>query len=1221
METQMKRILNLALIIFVLAAPVAWAASPDAPETAKAMENSTRVFVPVQDGFSQTGIASLPYATDRLLVQFKADTMDKAMGLEIPWERGAKAAGIATGLADLDDMMEEAGAVSIERPYIRVKSQDKAQDLGVDRWFMYRFDADTDLEDLAARVRADKSVQAVSLDWIAHPAATPSDPLFPDHWGHNNTAQLPDLDWGGTYEHTLPNTVGTVGFDANAQAAWDASQGYGSAGVIVAIIDSGVDAGHPDLRQVAGYDYGDNDSNPTDDSASPGHGTACAGVAAAMNNGVGAVGIAGGCSIMPLKVANSAGSMYFSSIQNALYHAADNGADIASMSLGAAISSDSATDAAILYAYNAGVTILAATGNENASSISYPAVNQYVIGVGAASPCGERKRSSSSSGEVNPGVSTDPNGYTCDGERWWGSNYGVNSQDAAGAVDIIAPTILPTTDIQGSGGYDASDYSGFFNGTSCATPYAAGVAALVKSANPGFTPAQVRSALVDNAQDVTSVESGSGWDRYTGYGMIDAAASVGGGGSTPVAPTAAFVGSPTSGTFPLSVSFSDQSAGVPTSWNWTFGDGATSTAQNPSHTYTVAGTFSVSLTATNAQGSDAITKNAYITVTDPGDTYASLPYSTGFESGSLDQYWTTYTSSSVGRIQVTTANTPHGGSYHLTMDTSTNGTYSQNEGWLQLNLAGTGQVDLSFWWKDFSDETHTQDGVYFSDNGGASFVKVLDLNGASYTNNVWSNFTLDVDTEAAGAGLSLTSNFVVKFQQYDNYGITTDGMAFDDISVTGSAGTPPVAAFSGTPTSGTTPLTVQFTDASTGAPTSWSWTFGDGGASSAQNPSHTYNSAGTYTVALTASNAFGSDVNTKTGYITVTDPVGNPPVANFTGTPTSGTAPLAVLFSDASTNSPTSWSWNFGDGGTSTTRNPSHTYASAGTYTVSLAASNAWGSDTNTKTGYITVTTGGGTAVWETITYDDFEAGWGSYSDGGGDCSRYTGGRRAYQGSAALDIQDNSGTRSSFYHTTGYNVSAYVDLEVDFYFYAYSMDRVEDFWVQYYNGSAWQTVAVFTVSVDFVNNTFYHATVQIPNTYNYPTNAKLRFMCDASGNADDVYIDQITFRGLTSGGAGGGLDLAGGDQDLPSKISLDGNYPNPFNPMTSIKFSLPRELPMTLRIFNARGQEVATLIQGSTMGIGQHTVTWQGGNNPSGVYFYRLEAPGFVQTDKMIMLK
>lgn len=121
---------------------------------------------------------------------------------------------------------------------------------------------------------------------------------------------------------------------------------------------------------------------------------------------------------MPLKVADSAGSMFFSAIQNALYYAADNGADIISMSLGAAINSDPATDAAIDYAYNAGVTLLAATGNENASTISYPAIHQNVIGVGAASPCGDRKRSSSSRFEVNSGVNTDPNGYTCDGERF-----------------------------------------------------------------------------------------------------------------------------------------------------------------------------------------------------------------------------------------------------------------------------------------------------------------------------------------------------------------------------------------------------------------------------------------------------------------------------------------------------------------------------------------------------------------------------------------------------------------------------------------------------------------------------------------------------------------------------------------------------------------------------------------------------------------------------------
>ena len=81
----------------------------------------------------------------------------------------------------------------------------------------------------------------------------------------------------------------------------------------------------------------------------------------------------------------------------------------------------------------------------------------------------------------------------------------------------------------------------------------------------------------------------------------------------------------------------------------------------------------------------------------------------------------------------------------------------------------------------------------------------------------------------------------------------------------------------------------------------------------------------------------------------------SPPVANFSGTPTSGTAPLTVNFSDLSTGSPTSWSWDFGDGGTSTQRNPSYTYNSAGSYTVTLIASNASGSDPETKTGYITV--------------------------------------------------------------------------------------------------------------------------------------------------------------------------------------------------------------------------------------------------------------------------
>jgi len=171
------------------------------------------------------------------------------------------------------------------------------------------------------------------------------------------------------------------------------------------------------------------------------------------------------------------------------------------------------------------------------------------------------------------------------------------------------------------------------------------------------------------------------------------------------------------------------------------------------------------------------------------------------------------------------------------------------------------------------------------------------------------------------------------------------------------AGSPPVANFTGNPTSGYTPLTVAFTDASTGGPTSWSWTFGDSGTSTAQSPSHQYTSAASFTVSLTATNSYGSDGETKTNYITASTPP-SPPVANFTGNPTSGNAPLAVSFTDTSTNSPTAWSWTFGDGGTSTVRNPSHTYA-AGTFTVSLTATNAGGSDGETKTNYISVQASG----------------------------------------------------------------------------------------------------------------------------------------------------------------------------------------------------------------------------------------------------------------------
>jgi serine protease len=345
------------------------------------------------------------------------------------------------------------------------------------------------------------------------------------------------------------------------------------------------------------------------------------------------------------------------------------------------------------------------------------------------------------------------------------------------------------------------------------------------------------------------------------------------------------------------------------------------------------------------------------------------------------------------------------------------------------------------------------------------------------------------------------------WDQYYGYG------RIDAYAALTYGGTPPVAQFTGNPTSGCAPLTVNFTDLSTGEIDTWDWNFGDGSPhSSQQHPTHQYTGAGDYTVSLTVSGTNGSDTETKVGYIHAY----GPPVADFYGNPTSGSAPLTVSFYDQSTGQVTSWDWDFGDGGTSTDQNPTYEYAAEGDYTVTLTVNGPCGSDGETKAGYISV---GPPSEWTVITYDDFEGGWGSYTDGGGDCALYTGGAYAHQGSNAADIQDNSGTASSFYHTVGYDVSGYTDLEIEFWYYPVSMDNSnEDFWVQYYDGSTWQTVATYAQGIDFQNNNFYHEVVPVSSSqYNFPSNAKLRFMCDASGNADDVYIDEIEFRGSGGG--------------------------------------------------------------------------------------------------------
>jgi PKD repeat protein len=152
----------------------------------------------------------------------------------------------------------------------------------------------------------------------------------------------------------------------------------------------------------------------------------------------------------------------------------------------------------------------------------------------------------------------------------------------------------------------------------------------------------------------------------------------------------------------------------------------------------------------------------------------------------------------------------------------------------------------------------------------------------------------------------------------------------------------PVADFSGTPTSGTVPLNVTFTDLTTNTPTEWYWDFGDGNTSTNQNPYHIYSAVGSYDVHLNATNAYGSSWANKTGYITASNPPA--PTAAFTTNVSTGAAPLSVQFTDASTGSPTSWYWDFGDGNTSTLQNPEHTFWSIASYPVNLTATNAYGS-------------------------------------------------------------------------------------------------------------------------------------------------------------------------------------------------------------------------------------------------------------------------------------
>ena len=278
----------------------------------------------------------------------------------------------------------------------------------------------------------------------------------------------------------------------NLNKAWDITTG--NSNVKVAVIDSGVDAGHSDLgygndsyshvSTTLGYDY---TANCTYQTPSYYHGTYVAGVLGAKtNNSVGVAGVSGGnnsagITIIPYNVGNGKPNNIY--VQAAILDAVDKGANIINLSL--STNNNSIMQSALSYAHNHNVSVVCATGNDTATSITFPASNQYTIAVGALNQNNQRRFS---------------------------SNYGTG-------IDIVAPgEIIYTTDLGNT--YTSS------SGTSISAPQISGVISLMLSANPNLTPTKIRDILRNTADKIVGYTYTNGWNQEVGYGCLDAYGAV-----------------------------------------------------------------------------------------------------------------------------------------------------------------------------------------------------------------------------------------------------------------------------------------------------------------------------------------------------------------------------------------------------------------------------------------------------------------------------------------------------------------------------------------------------------------------------------------------------------------------------------------------------------------------------------------------------------------------
>ncbi len=303
-----------------------------------------------------------------------------------------------------------------------------------------------------------KSVEQAVKEYEKNPNVEYAEPnyIYRIQWTPNDT-YFSSQQWG-------PQKV-------QAPAAWDVTRS--SSDTWIAIIDTGVQYDHPDLagKVVRGYDFVDDDWDPYDGN---GHGTHCAGIAAAVtNNGRGIAGMAPNATIYAVRVLNNSGSGTLDDVANGIIHAADSGADVISLSLGASVGATTLKNA-VDYAWNKGVVVVAAAGNNGTSLPTYPAYYSNAIAVAA----------------------TDSN----DNKAYF-SNYG------SSWVDVAAPGVNIVSTYRGS------SYASL-SGTSMATPHVAGLAGLLDA--QGRSASQIRAAIENTADRI------SGTGTYWSKGRINA---------------------------------------------------------------------------------------------------------------------------------------------------------------------------------------------------------------------------------------------------------------------------------------------------------------------------------------------------------------------------------------------------------------------------------------------------------------------------------------------------------------------------------------------------------------------------------------------------------------------------------------------------------------------------------------------------------------------------